>query len=593
MKKYILLIFAVTILFSCDDFLNRVPKTEITESDYFNTITDLETYCNSLYTQLSSPYTDLGSDNISINTGTNTTDGIMSGNITSATVGGWDNWKDLRSVNFFLENAYRANGGLAEINHFVGIAKFFRAQFYFSKVRDYSDVPWYNKSLQTNDNDLYKPCDPRALVVDSILADLEFAVKHVKPALGTKTRISKWSALALMARFCLYEGTYRKYHSELNLTNDHLRFLDKAIWACEEVKKGDFSISGNSVTDYVNLFCSPKLHDNPEIILCKEYDAALGVGNNSHSVLAWQWSLSRSLMESFLMNDGTPFTSIPNYETKTFLEIFENRDPRLSATIAYPGFKSKVNEEPHIPSPLFGCYDQLKFYPRDESLMAGWDRDYTSLPVFRLGEILLIEAEALAEKGTITQPDLDKTINKLRVRVGMPELQMSVANSNIDPVQDKYYPGVTGANKGLILEIRRERRVEMSCEGLRVSDLKRWAAGVRFADAQQGMYIPHTGAFDMTGDGIPDLAILKDPSDTAPLEGLTEEQVKKLVKRYLKDKDGADEGFYLSNGSSGYIGFTAYVKNPRKFEDPMYYYCPIPKGEIQLNPALKQPFGWK
>ncbi len=85
------------------------------------------------------------------------------------------------------------------------------------------------------------------------------------------------------------------------------------------------------------------------------------------------------------------------------------------------------------------------------------------------------------------QADLDKTINLLRKRVAMPDLNMINANGNPDAAQAALYPAVSGANKGVLLEIRRERRVEMACEGLRWHDLQRWKAGALLAQATQGI----------------------------------------------------------------------------------------------------------
>lgn len=598
--KSIISILFVATLFACDsDFLERYPQTEITEKEFFNTVTDLETYTNGFYRYYSWVYADQGSDNISIYTGTNIIDQMVMGNVSSANIGdkgGWttSNWGQLRNINFFLQHASRATGAEEDLKHYIGLGHFFRAKYYYDKVSKYSDVPWYSVALNTEDEAVYKAKDPRALVVDSILKDLEFAVAHIKPELKSKTRVNKYAALTHMARICLHEGTYRKYHEEIGLTSDYVRFLEKAIWACEQImNSGQFEITGNSGNDYGLLFRSASLDNNKEVIMQKASDKDLGVSNNSHSVLNWQWSLSRSLMESFLMADGTPFTQQADYKTKTYLEVFENRDPRFAETFVFPGFKTTEEGMPELPGIKFGGYGQIKFYPREQELRGGWNLNYTSHPIYRLGEVLLIYAEAKAELGTLTQQDLDKSINLLRSRVGMPHLNMATANTTIDPVLAAYYPNVSGANKGVILEIRRERRVELSCEGRRVNDLKRWAAGSHFADDNQGIYIPYLGAYDMTGDGEPDLAILASPDDTAPIANLTEEQRNKLVYYYLKTSGGTDEGFYLTEGNKGFVAFTAYQKNPRKFEAPKYYYMPIPRQQTILNPKLEQPFGWE
>src|SRR5690606_11077841 len=90
---------------------------------------------------------------------------------------------------------------------YVGLAKFFRALFYFEKVKSYGDVPWYNVVIETNDEaNLMKARDPRTLVMDSVLADIDFAIEHLD-ATKSVERVTKWTALALKSRIALYEGT--------------------------------------------------------------------------------------------------------------------------------------------------------------------------------------------------------------------------------------------------------------------------------------------------------------------------------------------------------------------------------------------------
>lgn len=600
MKKtiYITAILSVTTgLFSCKkDFLQLAPQSNVTSETFFNTPQDLETYSNSFYSQLQFGYDDLNSDNISSYSGGGETDQLVRGSITPANVGGWSDWGGLRNINYMLDHASKAQGDTAAINHYIGIAKFFRAWFYFSKVKRYSDVPWFSHAMPAGDSSLYLPAAPRAVVVDSMLNDLTYATTYIKPTEGNRTRVTQWSALALMARICLYEGTYRKYHAEIGLTNDYQRFLDKAIWASQQLmQSGKFSLTstGNGAADFRNLFSSTTLSGNNEMIQWASYDKPLGGGNNTHVVLGWTWSLSRSLMESFLMKDGTPFTSVPGYDKKTFTEVFANRDPRLAETIAPPGFSTNgANGDPYIAKPNLGEYDQVKFYPRDPAQRQGWVLDYTSLPIFRYAEALLVYAEAKAESGTITQEDIDKTINLIRDRAQMPHLLLTKANSEIDPVMANYYPNVSGLNKGAILEIRRERRVELACEGQRFDDLQRWYAGKRLQDAQQGMYVSALGGIDVTGDGTPDIAILASPNDESPINNLPDDVKKKLSKFYLKDANGKDNNFYLTNGTSGFIAFTVDRDQPRNFIEPKYYYRPIPQTQLVLNPQLKQPYGW-
>lgn len=593
---YIALILSGIFSSGCKkDFLQRDPKSNITENVFFTNPTDLETYSNGFYEQLPAPVDDMNSDNIATHNVSVETDLLVRGLITPDNfedqrvndIKNWSNedWKRLRSINYMLDNVKKITGNQLDIDHYVGIARFFRAWFYFNKIKTYSDVPWYGTVLSSEDEGVFKARDPRAFVVDKVLEDLQFAVAHIK-ASGTNTRITKWAALSLLSRFALYEGTFRKYHSELNLTGDYTRFLTIAVDASAQVMQGGFEISGvNGVSDYAALFNSNTLSANKEVILWKDYDAALDVGNFSALVLNFNFALSRSLAESYLNTDGTPFTDF----TRPFAQLFNNRDPRMGATIHPPGWVQPGTTLPYKANPTMGGYGQIKFYPAVSALNQGYGKQYNDIPVFRLAEILLINAEAKAELGTINQTDLDNTVNKLRKRVAMPNMSMGVA---VDPAQTLLYPNATATSLNVLLEIRRERRVELAGEGLRYDDLMRWKAGKLIEKSQQGMYVPALGAYDVTGDGIQDIAILASPSDESPIAALPGPVKTALTKYYLKTATGGDNTFYLTGGTSGFIAFVRDRDQPRNFIEPKYYYRPIPRQQTLLNPNLTQIFGW-
>lgn len=579
------------------DFLQRNPESAVTSEEFFKTPQDLETYTNSLYDILPGDnrnmnlYTDIYSDNLAVYTGGSETDIMIRGSLSPETVKGWDNavWGQLRSINFLINNAGKAVGDATEINHYIGIARFFRAYFYYNMVKKYGDVPWYSIVLGSEDEDLYKGKDSRAVVVDSVMNDLHFAAEHIK-ADGTNTRITKWAALTLLARTALHEGTFRKYHDELGLQSSADAFLQEAVDASNAImSEGGFSIyrTSGGGQDFRTLFSSSNLSGNPEVIFLRRNSQTEEVLNLTHNVLDWQWALSRSLQEEFLMQDGTPFTSLAGHDETEFVDIFDNRDPRLAETIMPPGFtQNPPDGSPYIIKPNFGGYLQVKFYPRDPAQRGGNDDSYTDIPVMRYAEVLLINAEAKAELGSITQADVDNTVNLLRNRVNMPSLDLAVANANIDPSMSSKYPLVSGANKGVILEIRRERRVETACEGFRFDDLYRWKAGDLLSDASEGIYVPALGALDVTGDGEFDIAILEEPGAEGPIAGLPDDVRESLVKYYL---DGGT--YYLSEGDSGFIRFTKDQQQPRDFLDK-YYYFPIPLQETLLNTNLTQPQGW-
>ena len=593
--KYILSAsIAIASLTACNDsFLEKKPETQLNEESFFQTPSDMEIYLNNSYSDLPYASNDLYSDNIGGYTSSHEVYSLLRGTITENNVGGWGNgkddrcWYDLRKANVLLANAHKVKGDQKDINHYIGVAKFFRANFYFRMLKRYGAVPWYSRPLTTTDPDLYKGMDTRELIADSIMADLQYATETIK-AIDSRTYINKWAAYSLMARFALHEGTFRKYHTEINLAASAGKFLEKAVWATNEImKSGLFEITGTGAEGYRNLFASGDLKGNKEMILFADYDRTLKRSSNTPSVVDWMWHMSRSLADSYLMQDGTPATSDPAYKAKIFNDMFDGRDPRMAETIMPEGF-IKVNETLPLVAKLdYGYLPQVKFYPRTPELNSGYDAGYNDHPIFRYAETLLINAEAKAELGTIKQEDLNATVNLIRDRVAMPHLLMSVA---IDPVIAAQYPAVTGAMANVILEIRRERRVEMACEGLRYDDLMRWKAGKLLEGPAEGVYIPKFGAYDVTGDGVNDIAILEAPGKNA---GLSDDDLSKLKKVfYLVDKDGRKSSIYLSEGTKGNIRFTADQTNAPKFEDPKYYYFPIPQKQIDLNKNLKQPMGW-
>lgn len=603
MKKYIsiiCLICASATFNSCnDEFMDKFPKTEITAEGFFNTPEDLKTYVVGLYSDgmlyLRNNYDEESfTDNMGHRKATNDGLNMLRGMYNYKTAGGWSNWSTLRRINFFLVNAGKATGDQTELNHWIGLGRYFRAVYYISYLQQYSDVPWYNKPLATTDEDLlYKPRDPRALVADSIVADLEFAVANMKPDLYGRTGVNKYGAQFLLTRFCLFEGTFRKYHSELGLQSSADAFLQKAVANAEAIMNSKvYSVTGKGEAGYSALFTSASLDGNAEIILMGEYTLGLSEGNSTFYDLYGDYGLSRSLMESYLMSDGSRFTDQKDYDKKEYKDVFVDRDPRFKATFCYPGF-AKPGSSTAYPTYLHilcGGYESIKWYPRTKETLGQetWRACYTDLPIYRYGEVLLAYAEAKAELGSLTQDDLDKSVNLLRTRVNMPSISLATANSNIDPILEKQYPNVGGGNKGVILELRRERRVELALEGQRQWDIHRWCVGELLAERPEGIYIPALGAYDTTGDNVPDFAFLKNKDDESPIAGLSDDLKKSITKIYLDEVKGE---YYLENGDHGHIWFTS-DDNRGKWVNPTYYYRPIPQSAITLNENLTQIFGW-
>ena len=588
-SKYILAALPVVMgLTACNDsYLERFPETSITEQVFFSNVGDLESYTNGMYGTLGYGMNDGVSDNY-MGLNDEGMHRLMRGEVFPETQGTWG-WSSIRSVNFLLNRTGRVNGDAAEIAHYVGLARMIRAKLYYDKVKTYSDVPWYSKDLQTTDTeDLYKTQDPRALVVDSIMADLDFAVKNMKDG-TSKTRYLRPTALALQARIALHEGTFRKYHKELGL-DDGDRFLTIAMNAAGELMSlGRYELSYesyNGLGAYQSIFCNDNLTSNPEMILVEDCDKELGHTNYAASASAYH-GLTRDLMEDYLVIENgktKTFQSVPGYQTKTFENFFENRDPRLVQTFATPGWVRANGNTPYRIS-LNNCgYQQIKFDPQKYDQF-GWGLCYTDVPIFRYPEILLIYAEAKAELGTLTQEDVDNTINLIRKRAGMPDASLSEWLSNIDPVQANRYNNVDSQQKGAVLEIRRERRIELACEGFRYDDLMRWCLGQLFAKNLDGIYIPGPGMYDVTGDGEPDIAVIPDDS----YSGMVSDEDRERYKLTVYTLSG--NTMALTEGDHGYV-YLVNQHNKFTFEEPKYYYSPVAVDDITLNPNLVQNKFW-
>ncbi len=587
-------LFIFFLLLSCnDDFLDRAPETSIGKENFFNSEADLSLYINNLYNfqGWGMFIADLATDNAAT-TGNLEIKTIMTTAPNSATISGGWNWGELRTINFFLDNFTKADVSPATLDHFEGLARFFRARFYMNKVKRYSDVPFYDQVIETDDVDaLTKPSDPRAMVIDRIFEDYAFAAEKIFENQPSGA-VNRWVAKAYMARDALHEGTYRKYHDELNLQGTANTYLQIARDLAKEIMdSGNYGIynTGNPTSDYASLFTNSDLTGNEEIILANI--SINDLKNSGSSATIWgdyEVSPSKDLLQAYLMTDGSYYTEQADHETKLFVEEFENRDNRLMQTYAHPGFQLDRVDTYTTGN---GIYIQrltknFSGYHQRKGMVNVADQNVINevdIPVLRFAEVLLIFAEAKAELGELSQVDLDNTINLLRDRAGMPHMTMGLTAGAL---QQKRYPNVTSPE---LLEIRRERRVELALEGFRMDDLMRWKAGKLLEQEPEGLYFPGLGKYDLTGDGIEDI-ILIDVSESVPGGGDKEQNSLGVdLVYYRAGLQGSDASVYLGEGNSGTVQT---VIDRGEFVEPKYYYRPIPLTHTTVNPNLKQVFGW-
>ena len=594
MKKNIILYSFIALLSGtagCSDMLDQYPLDAISPETYYNNADELRSATNQFYGMFpgaASGYTESADVVCTFNLPAE-----VQGIRTVTTSGGGWNWEYLRAVNFYLSHSVRCDDVDAR-EHFDGIARFFRAYFYFEKVKRFGEVPWFDRELSSTDPELFRPRDSRDFIMDKILDDLTYAINNISDKKDLYN-VTHWTALALKSRICLFEGTYRKYHG----IPGYEKFLDECATASKLfIDNAPYAIYKTGAQPYRDLFSSMNAIEE-EVILARDYDRAQNVMHeanaNTLSPTYGRPGMNKKIVNSYLMTNGDRFTDQPGYETMQYYDEMQNRDPRLTQTVVGPGYmriNSDKVESPNFSSSTTG-YQIIKWVTdaSGDGYM-GSSNDYI---LFRAAEVYLNYAEAKAELGTLTQDDLKISIKKIRDRVGMPNIDMDAANANPDPylcALESGYQNVTGPNKGVILEIRRERTIELLLEGFRYYDIIRWKEGKIFEQPYKGMYFP--GLTKGSGENRYDVFDMNDGTvgDKEKVDICIYTGKKPSVKNIRKFYKLGDE-FVLTDGDKGNIICHDIEKEPRQWREDRDYLYPIPTQERLLsNGTLSQNPNW-
>lgn len=578
--KYIFYSIGLFAMMASCEVTDISPKDAITDDTYWANVSDLELYANNLYTNLTGP--GVNKDDVSDNCVTTNYSGYLFNEITipsTASDAGWS-WTNIRACNFFLHRYQQVSGNEADINQYVAEVRFFRALDYFGKIKKFGDVPWYDKDLQTSDKEeLYKGRDSRDFVLGKIIEDLEYAIQWL-PAYGKapEGRLTKDAARTQLARVCLHEGTYKKYH-KLSGSPTAEELIRKAADISGtimtegnyDIIKGSDAGSGQKPFDgyplaYGNLFVQEDLVSNNECILPRIYEDGILTHETGRHAGILGSGLSKDFIESFLCSDGLPISLSNSYEGDDYIETeVKNRDPRLYQIVdnlnrpyLVMNGEQQVNPYPNVdPSGAVTGYSCVK-YRSPLPIQAEAQKTSYDWFVYRYAEVLLIHAEAKAELNECTIDVLNQTINKLRDRVAMPHLTV---NPVVDPNAIDYGYAVSP----LLYEIRRERRIELIAEGFRMDDIKRWKAGKLFEN-------PKT----ILGIRVTD----------------------KVISVYPDGVFGGQSGRPLIeyNGKTylrPYLGKSLTEAGRKWADNDKRYLDPLPTGELLLNTNLKQNPGWE
>ena len=559
---YIALSFAtLSSLVSCnDDFLERQPKDQMTDANFWQNEGHLISVANTFTESLQGKYwlniTEIMADSApwAVTTAFRT---IGAGNFTTEESQINSLWvtafTGIGRVNYFLNNYNRAEKVSKEVRErYAAEAYFYRAYNYWVLTTYFGDVPYITDELSVESPDVYRGRDPRATVIANITSDLEehykYLPEYIPAASAEFGRISQCAALALLSRIYLYNEMY-----------------DEAISAAERAMANPYHqlySTGNPSEDYVNLFNwtgrASRNAANKETLLAFVYNYDLGeTARTSHNLSRECWVPgdyarfvpTNSMIEAYLTKDGKIWdpSTVNTYE-----DVFKDRDPRMVQSILPPntpweGGKSgdlmstddKIYTYPLLTNDKTGAMTYSGYYMRkyvEPSTVKYVGHDDNDLVMIRYAEVLLNYIEAKERSGGVTQDDLDRTINLLRRRVGMVDMKLDALPEGSD----------------IKTEIQRERRVELFFEGHRYFDIIRWKQG-------------HLLGEDLLG----------------------------VNKRWLDQSRLAvdlnkDLTWKTKNGQQYLI-----IETGRTFNPDKHYLLPIPFKQMQLNPNLApQNPGW-
>ena len=497
------------------------------------------------------------------------------------------NYNRVRATNIIIDRVQtRMQGILKEeaLQHWVGIGRFFRAMEYADLVSRFGDVPYYDYVVDIADTDaLYKARTPRNEVMNAVYDDLKFAMQNVRINDGDQY-VNRYVVAGFASRIALQEATWQKYY--YNDNEQARKFFELAVEAGDLIiNSGRYDI----VTDFRTLFTSKSLGGNKDVILYRHYDAAVNIlhaiASNNNLSESVAFGPTTDLIKSFIAVDGNAWqnSAKPDAADFTLASMIKTRDSRLEASF----YDKPTNKN------RSSYWYINKFLPRSVAAVVEAGQappvEYTSskndidYPVFRYAEALLNWIEAKAELGTITQGDVDKSINKIRNRPLAPEAiakgvqktaPLQLDNLPDDPERD---PSVNA----LLWEIRRERRMEFAFEYGRYQDLRRWGK-LAYMDTDQNKDL-------LSGGWINFPTELPGELTNSKVGQLSVVTMNGNVITYTGSNKNDMKGFYRSPTTNGRLPFLNLPNvNP--------YLAPV--GRVQMDEyrskgyELKQTEGW-
>ena len=352
--KYILAggLFMSFSLVSCldDAFLDRTPIDKEVESTVFTNYDNFKMYAWSLYKDQISGYNSrphMGDESDMMYWAQSPNGISLVNNRLDASNVSADMWSFsfIRDVNIMLDNIDGASMTDKEKEHWRSVGYFFRAWAYFDLMRDFGELPWIEHVVKTDDTDLlYGKKDSREVVANNILTNLLYAEEHINPGGDGNNTINPNVVRALISRFGLFEGTWRKYHGAVDGVDSN-KYLEASVKASQNLIDQNLGL----MADYDAVFNSPSLEGESSILLYKEYSEyeTKKAHNLTNDTREYQFLMegTKRLVENYLCTDGKPVSTSKVYKgDNTVYDEFENRDYRLYYTIC-PPYEVKLSSD--------------------------------------------------------------------------------------------------------------------------------------------------------------------------------------------------------------------------------------------------------
>ena len=229
-------------------------------------------------------------------------------------------YKLIAQANLILTHSGRAKAnGVAEsvVNQYRAEAYFARACKYAELMAYFGDVPCVDKPLTISEAEAMERMSIEELK-PKVYSDFDHAIDSLPATYAETQRFTKGAALAMKARFALYMGDWEE------VVDATEKCMDLGIYSLNPDFGAVFLQNTKQIPE--KIFVIPRSAANNVVVATWFVQNGLPRNSGGYGSDTPSWDL----FASYLCTDGLPIDESPLFDPNN---PFENRDPRLSATI--------------------------------------------------------------------------------------------------------------------------------------------------------------------------------------------------------------------------------------------------------------------